>query len=70
MNNPAVVFDACTALSSAFQNETYHQRVMTLIADLAKENVIIYAPSIFAYECDSVVRLKVHTGKVGEGGRK
>jgi len=64
VNKPRVVLDASAALAFALYDEIHHAQAMALITELKERGAEIHAPSIFAYECDSVIRLKVYAGKL------
>ena len=55
-----VVLDASAALAFALKDEKHHPHAVALVADLLKRELRFCAPSIFAYECDSVIRRRAH----------
>ncbi len=60
------VFDASAALAFAFQDEPKHAEAVALVRALASQNVTLCAPALFAYEVDSVIRLRVWKGTLSE----
>lgn len=56
------VMDASAALTFALDDEKHHAQAVALVAALVKRGLRLCAPSIFAYECDSVIRRRVHLG--------
>lgn len=59
-NKSAVVLDASTVLKFMFYDELLHVQAAALMGKLIERGAKLYAPSIFAYECDSVIRRHVH----------
>lgn len=59
-NNSAVTVDASTILKFVLYDEVMHLQAVALIEDLVQRNTKLLAPSIFTYECDSVIRRHVH----------
>ena len=60
------VFDASAALAFVFQDEPKHAAAVELVRALAAQNVTLCAPALFAYEVDSVIRLRVWKGTLSE----
>lgn len=56
----AVVLDAGTVLKFMLYDELLHEQAAALIGGLVERGVNLRAPSLFAYECDSVIRRHVH----------
>lgn len=63
---PLVCFDASMALAFALQDEPLHASAMAVVGALAKQNAQLCAPALFAYEVDSVLRLRVYKGALSE----
>lgn len=59
---PCVAVDASAALAFALKAEKHHAQAVALVSDLAARGVSLCAPSLFAYECDSVIRRLVFSG--------
>jgi predicted nucleic acid-binding protein len=57
-----VVMDASAAVAFVLKAEKHHGQAVALVSDLVKRDVTLCAPSIFVYECDSVIRRLVFTG--------
>lgn len=58
----SVVIDASVAIAFALEHEKHHGQAILLISNLVKNKTVLCSPSIFAYECDSVIRRHVHLG--------
>lgn len=65
-SSPLVCFDASMALAFALQDEPLHPQAKVLVGALAKQNATLCAPALFAYEVDSVLRLRVYKGAMSE----
>lgn len=65
-----VVMDASAVIAFALDDEKHHAQAVALVADLAARGVRLCAPSIFAYECDSVIRRRVHLGTLAPDAAK
>lgn len=61
-----VCLDASAALAFALRDEPLHAQAKVLIANLVGQGVSLYAPQLFAYECDSIIRLRVYKGAYSE----
>ena len=61
-----VCFDASAALAFALQDEAQHGGAVALVRALVAQDATICAPALFAYECDSVLRLRVWKGEMTE----
>ena len=60
MSAPTTVcLDASVVLAFALADEPLHQAAKALVVAFAAQNVTFRSPAIFAYECDSVIRLRV-----------
>jgi len=57
-----VCFDASAALAFVLPDEPLHAQAVAHLTALAAQGVTIYTPAMFAYECDSVIRLRVWKG--------
>jgi predicted nucleic acid-binding protein len=57
-----ICFDASAALAFAFQDDPYHAAAVALVSSLGAQGATLCAPSMFAYECDSVIRLRMWKG--------
>lgn len=60
------VFDASAALAFALQDEPKHAAAVAMVRALAAQDVTLCAPALFAYEVDSVIRLRVWKGTMNE----
>lgn len=63
---PLVCFDANIAIAFALPDEPFHARAIATVQELYNLGITLCAPAMFAYECDSVIRLRVYTGKISE----
>ena len=52
------------ALAAVLQDDHNHAAALALLAQLAARNAEFCSPAIFVYECDSVIRLRVHQQKM------
>ena len=59
-----VCLDASTVLAFALPDEPLADEAAALMEKLASQNTIICAPALFAYECNSVIRLRLYKGSV------
>jgi predicted nucleic acid-binding protein len=59
MNNPQIVIDASVAVAFALNDEPHYAKAVALIENFAARGVILCAPAIFDYECESVIRRRV-----------
>ncbi len=55
-----VCLDASVALAFVLEDEPLHEQAKQLIRQWAAQNVTLCAPAMFAYECDSIIRLRVY----------
>ena len=55
-----VCLDASVALAFFLEDEPFHEQAKQLIRQWAAQNVTLCAPAMFAYECDSIIRLRVY----------
>ena len=56
--------DASFALAAVLQDDHNHAAALKLLAELSAQNALLCAPALFVYECDSVIRLRVHQHKM------
>lgn len=61
-----VCFDASAALAFALNDETWHTQAKVCVRQLAARGATLCAPPLFAYECESVIRLRVFKGTLDE----
>ena len=67
MNSKArVCFDASAALAFALPDEPAHAQAVAIIKAFGSQGVTLCAPAMLAYECDSVIRLRVWKGALSE----
>lgn len=59
-----VVLDASGAAAFAIADESHHLRAQGLIATLARQKARLIAPPLFESEVDSILRRRVHMGKM------
>ena len=57
-----IVFDASAALAFALPDEPCHAQAVAIVKAFAVQKVAFCAPALFAYECDSVIRLRLWKG--------
>lgn len=60
----AVCIDANLALALVFKDERHHKEARNLFQQFGVDNVTLCAPAMFAYEFDSVVRLRIYKGEI------
>jgi predicted nucleic acid-binding protein len=65
-----VVMDASAVIAFVLLDEKHHGQAVALVGALVKGDVELCAPSIFAYECDSVIRRRVHLGTLSPEAAK
>ena len=58
----SVCVDASFALAFALKGEPLHEQAKALVRVWAGEGSTLCAPAMFAYECESVIRLRVYKG--------
>lgn len=56
--------DASAALAFALQDDPHHVQAVSLVAALDRRNITLCAPPMFAYEVDSVLRLREWKGEL------
>lgn len=61
-----VCFDASAALAFALKDEAQHAQALAVVRALVAQEATICAPAMFAYECESVLRLRVWKGEMTE----
>ena len=59
-----ICIDAALAIAAVVQDDHNHKAAFALIAQWGTQGVILCAPAMFAYECNSVIRMKVSSGKL------
>ena len=59
-----VCFDASAALAFALPDEPLHAKAVAIVWALAVQGTTLCAPAMFAYECDSVIRLRLWKGSL------
>jgi predicted nucleic acid-binding protein len=57
-----ICFDASAALAFALPDEPLHSQAVALVLAFAAQGTTLCAPAMFAYECDSVIRLRLWKG--------
>lgn len=62
-SNEAVI-DANIAIRFAIKGEPYRQKARRFVADCATVGLILIAPPLYESEADSVIRRRVHEGKM------
>lgn len=60
--NRRLAIDASAALSFAFQDDPNHNQAVNFVDALNSQRVKFCAPALFAYEVDSVIRLREWKG--------
>lgn len=63
ISNP-LCFDASTALAFALADDPLHGQAVALVTALNAIGTQLCAPAMFAYECDSVICLRVWKGRL------
>lgn len=61
-----VCFDASAALAFALPDEPLHTQAVAIVRAFAVQGTTLCAPAMFAYECDSVIRLRLWKGSLSE----
>ena len=61
-----VCFDASAALAFALPDEPLHAQAVAIVRAFAVQGTTLCAPAMFAYECDSVIRLRLWKGSLSE----
>lgn len=61
-----ICLDASTVLAFVLPDEPLLDKAAALMKNLASQNIPICAPALFAYECNSVIRLRLYKGSVSE----
>lgn len=61
-----ICLDASTVLAFVLPDEPLLHKAAALIEKLASQSIPICAPALFAYECDSVIRLRLYKGNISE----
>lgn len=54
-----VCFDASAALAFALPDEPQHAQAVAIVKAFAAQGTTLCAPALFAYECNSVIRLRL-----------
>jgi len=67
MNQQARIgLDASVVLAFALPDDTLHSQATTLFRKLVEQGTTFCAPAMLAYECDSVICLRVWKGEMSE----
>lgn len=59
-----ICLDASVVLAFVFPDELLHDQAVALVKALSSGDVKLCAPAMFAYECDSVIRLRLYKGEL------
>lgn len=57
-----ICLDASTVLALVLPDEPFWEKAIALMKELASRNILICAPALLAYECNSVIRLRMYKG--------
>jgi len=63
---PVVCFDASMALAFVLQDEPLHAQAVAVVEELDSQGARLCSPALFAYEVDSVIRLRQWKGTLTE----